>query len=101
MKCMPDFRDRNSSIISDLKHLEYFVHTAGFPAGKFSEETLRYSQSMMSRKVEPALVNEISGDIGDTKSNNIDNNKASFLSLPCGSIPSITGSLFWGEFPSL
>ncbi|KAK4788657.1 hypothetical protein SAY86_019976 [Trapa natans] len=94
-----DFRDKERSFPSDHKRRDYTEHIGGVLPSKYSKETLRRSQSMVSRKLEGPLPKKVVSDSADA-SNSKNHIKSSSLLLSNGSIPSSTQS-FVREFPSL
>lgn len=95
---MQNFSDTDRSILADHRHCEYSDHIGGVLLGKFSKETLRRSQSVVSRKAEQTLVNKVAGDAKSSNNNHI---KTSSVSLASGRIPSSMQSSFSRDFPSL
>ncbi|KAK4803733.1 hypothetical protein SAY86_003550 [Trapa natans] len=94
-----DLRDKDRPILGDHRNYEYPAHVGVLP-GKFSKETLRHSQSMISRKLEGTSSNKVVGDSG-ISSNNKDIRKGSSPPISNDGAPSSTQILFVRDFPSL
>lgn len=95
-----DLRDKDRSILGDHRRREYSELMGGVSPSKYSKETLRRSQSMVSRKLEGILPKKVVSDSGDA-SNSKNHTKSSSLHLASCSVPSSSQASFVREFPSL
>ncbi|KAK4793215.1 hypothetical protein SAY86_023650 [Trapa natans] len=95
-----DFMDKERSFPGDHRRHNYSENISGVFPSKYNKETLRRSQSMVSRKLEGILPKKVVSDSGDA-SNSKNHTKSSTLLLSSGSVPNSTQSSFVQEFPSL